>query len=151
MEKLHRRRVKPLCVSPRSAGLELARIRIDTIFGMGVSILIALFIIFATAATLNANGVTEIQTSSQVAEALRPIVGAFAFVLFAIGIIATGMLAIPPLAGSDAYGVSELFGWTEGLDRRPKEAIACYSTIAAATLVGVLLNFTSLDPIKAFY
>src|SRR5712671_1545460 len=151
VEELHRRHVKPLCIAPRDAGLELARIRTDTFVGMGISNLIALFIIFATAATLNANGVTEIQTSSQAAEALRPIAGEFTFALFASGIIATGMLAVPVLAGSAAYAVSEFFRWTEGLDRRPKEAKAFYATIALATMGGVALNFTSLDPIKALY
>jgi len=151
VEELHRRHVKPLCIAPREAGLELARIRTDTFVGMGISNLIALFIIFATAATLNANGVTEIQTSSQAAEALRPIAGEFTFALFASGIIATGMLAVPVLAGSAAYAVSEFFRWTEGLDRRPKEAKAFYATIALATMGGVALNFTSLDPIKALY
>ena len=151
VEELHRRHVKPLCIAPRNAGPELARIRTDTIVGMGISNLIALFIIFATAATLNAHGVTQIQTSSQAAEALRPIAGIFAFALFAAGITATGMLAVPVLAGSAAYGVSELFGWTEGLDRRPREAKAFYATIAVATLGGVTLNFTSLDPVKALY
>jgi NRAMP (natural resistance-associated macrophage protein)-like metal ion transporter len=151
VEELRRRCVKPLCITPRSAGPELARIRTDTIFGMGVSNLIALFIIFATAATLNASGVTNIQTSAQAAEALRPIAGIFAFALFAAGIMATGMLAVPVLAGSAAYGVTEVFGWTEGLDRRLKEAKAFYATIALATLGGVALNFTSLDPIKALY
>jgi hypothetical protein len=110
---------------------------------MGISNLIALFIIFATAATLNAGGVTDIQTSSQAAEALRPIAGVFTFALFASGIIATGMLAVPVLAGSAAYGVSEVFGWTEGLDRLPREAKSFYATIAVATLGGVALNFTS--------
>jgi NRAMP (natural resistance-associated macrophage protein)-like metal ion transporter len=151
VEELHRRHVKPLCISPRTAGPELSRIRIDTIFGMAVSNLVALFIIFATAATLNANGVTNIQTSSQAAEALRPVAGIFAFALFAVGIIATGMLAIPVLAGSAAYGVTELFGWTEGLDRRLQEAKAFYATIALATMGGVALNFTPVDPIKALY
>ena len=151
VEELHRRHVKPLCIAPRDAGPELSRIRTDTIVGMGVSNLIALFIIFATAATLNASGVTDIQTSSQAAEALRPIAGVFTFALFGAGIIATGMLAVPVLAGSAAYGVSEIFGWTEGLNRRPREAKAFYATIAVATLGGVALNFTSLDPIKALY
>src|SRR5258707_3955786 len=151
VEELHRRHVKPLCIAPRDAGPELARIRTDTFVGMGISNLIALFIIFATAATLNANGVTEIQTSSQAAEALRPIAGEFTFALFASGIIATGMLAVPVLAGSAAYAVSEFFRWTEGLDRRPKEAKSFYATIALATMGGVALNFTSLDPIKALY
>jgi NRAMP (natural resistance-associated macrophage protein)-like metal ion transporter len=151
VEELHRRHVKALCVAPRDAGPELARIRTDTIIGMGVSNLVALFIIFATAATLNAHGVTEIQTSSQAAEALRPVAGVFTFALFATGIIATGMLAVPVLAGSAAYAVSEVFDWPEGLDRRPKEAKAFYATIAVATLGGVALNFTSLDPVKALY
>lgn len=151
VEELERRRVKPLCLAPRTAGPELARIRLDTIVGMGFSNLIALFIIFATAATLNASGVTDIQTSSQAAEALRPIAGPFTFVLFATGIIATGMLAVPVLAGSAAYGVSELFGWVEGLNRKPHEARAFYGVIAAATLGGVGLNFTAIDPVKALY
>jgi NRAMP (natural resistance-associated macrophage protein)-like metal ion transporter len=151
VEELHRRHVKPLCIAPRDAGPELSRIRIDTFVGMGISNLIAVFIIFATAATLNAGGVTDIQTSSQAAEALRPIAGVFTFALFGAGIIATGMLAVPVLAGSAAYGVSEIFGWTEGLNRRPREAKAFYATIAVATLGGVALNFTSLDPIKALY
>ena len=151
VEELRRRHVKALCITPRDAGPELSRIRTDTIVGMGISNLIALCIIFATAATLNANGVIDIQTSAQAAEALRPVAGVFTFALFAAGIIATGMLAVPVLAGSAAYGVSEVFGWTEGLDRRPKEAKAFYATIAVATLGGVALNFTSLDPVKALY
>jgi len=151
VEEQHRRHVKPLCIAPRDAGPELARIRTDTIVGMGFSNLIALFIIIATAATLNRNGITDIQTSSQAAEALRPIAGPFAFALFAAGIIGTGLLAVPVLAGSAAYAVSEAFRWTEGLDRRPREAKAFYGVIAASTLLGVALNFTSLDPIKALY
>ena len=118
---------------------------------MGFSNLIALFIIFATAATLHSHGVTNIQTSSQAAEALRPIAGDFAFALFAIGIVATGMLAVPVLAGSVAYGVAEVFHWNEGLARLPNQARAFYVVIALATLGGVLLNFTSLDPVKALY
>jgi NRAMP (natural resistance-associated macrophage protein)-like metal ion transporter len=151
VEELRRRHVKALCVAPRSAGPELARIRIDTMVGMGISNLIALFIVFATAATLNASGVTDIQTSSQAAEALRPIAGVFTFALFAAGIIATGMLAVPVLAGSAAYGVTEAFGWKEGLDRLLNEATSFYAVIAVATLGGVALNFTSLDPVKALY
>jgi NRAMP (natural resistance-associated macrophage protein)-like metal ion transporter len=151
VEELHRRHVKPLCVAPRQAGAELARIRTDTIVGMGVSNLIAIFIIFATAATLHANGVTQIETSAQAAEALRPVAGEFAFALFAIGIVATGLLAVPILAGSAAYGVSELFGWREGLNRKLREAKAFYATIAVATLGGVALNFTPIDPVRALY
>lgn len=151
VEEQYRRNVKPLCVAPRTAGPELARIRFDTIVGMGFSNLIAIFIIVATAATLHASGVTDIQTSAQAAEALRPIAGDFTFALFALGIIATGMLAVPVLAGSAAYGVSEMFGWTGGLRRKPREARAFYSVIAVATIVGVLLNYTAIDPIKALY
>lgn len=151
VEELHRRHVKPLCVTPRTAGPELARIRLDTISGMGVSNVIALFIVFSTAATMHAHGVTNIQTSAEAAEALRPIAGVFTFALFSIGIIATGLLAVPVLAGSTAYAVSETFGWVEGLDRRPREAKAFYLTIALATLGGVLLNFTAIDPVKALY
>jgi len=151
VEEQRRRHIKPLYVAPRKAEKELARIRIDTLTGMGISNLIALFIIFATAATLHAHGVTHIQTSEQAAEALRPVAGVFAFALFAAGIIGTGMLAVPVLAGSAAYAVSEVFQWAEGLDRKPREAKAFYATIAVATLAGVAMNFTALDPIKALY
>ena len=151
VEELHRRHVKPLCITPRTAGPELRRIRFDTITGMGVSNLIALFIVISTAATMHAQGMTDIQTSAQAAEALRPIAGVFTFALFAVGIIATGLLAVPVLAGSTAYAVSETFGWTEGLSRRPREAKAFYAVIAVATAAGVFINFTALDPVKALY
>lgn len=151
VEEQHRRHVQALVATPGGAVPELSRIRVDTIAGMAFSNLIALFIIIATAATLNASGITDIQTSSQAAEALRPIAGPFAFVLFAAGIIGVGLLAVPVLAGSAAYAVSELFGWREGLNRRPRDARAFYLTIAAATLGGVAVNFAHLDPIKALY
>ena len=151
VEEQHRRHVKPLMVSPRKAGIELARIRTDTLVGMGFSHLVALFIVIATAATLHANGIHEIESAAQAAEALRPIAGNLAFALFAIGIIGTGMLAVPILAGSAAYAVSETFGWTEGLDRKPREAKAFYGVIALATLGGVALNFLAIDPMKALY
>ncbi len=151
VEESHRRHVRPLGLAPRGAATELARVRADTVAGMGISNLIALSIILATAATLNASGVTDIQTSSQAAEALRPIAGEFTFALFAAGIIGTGLLAVPVLAGSAAYAACEVFQWTGGLDSRPREAKAFYGIIAAATLGGVALNFSSLDPIKALY
>ena len=151
VEEQHRRHIKPLHVSPRSAGPELARIRTDTLVGMGFSHLTALFIIIATAATLHASGVTQITDAAQAAEALRPVAGDFAFVLFALGIIGTGLLAVPVLAGSAAYAVSETFGWTEGLNRKPREAKAFYGVIAAATLGGVALNGVGIDPMKALY
>jgi len=151
VEEQHRRHVKPLCVAPRRAGSELRRIRLDTMVGMGFSHLTALFIVIATAATLNAHGIADVQSSAQAAEALRPIAGDFAFALFAIGIIGTGMLAVPVLAGSAAYAVSESFGWVEGLDRKPREAKAFYATIAVATIAGLTLNYIGIDPIKALY
>jgi NRAMP (natural resistance-associated macrophage protein)-like metal ion transporter len=151
VEELHRRYIKPLYVVPRAAGPELARIRMDTLVGMGVSNVIALFIIIATATTLNANGVTDIQTSAQAAEALRPIAGPLTFALFAAGIIGTGLLAVPVLAGSAAYAVAEVFRWPQGLDRLLGEAKAFYAVIAVATMAGVGLNFTAIDPVKALY
>ena len=104
-----------------------------------------------TAATLHASGVTQITDAAQAAEALRPVAGNFAFALFALGIIGTGLLAVPVLAGSAAYAVSETFGWTEGLNRKPREAKAFYGAIAAATLGGVLLNLINIDPMRALY
>ena len=104
-----------------------------------------------TAATLNAHGVTDIETSSQAAEALRPIAGPFTFTIFALGIIGTGLLTVPVLAGSAAYAVGEALRWPVGLAKRPGRAPAFYVTIAAATLIGALLNFSPLDPIKALF
>ena len=151
VEEQHRRHTKPLCVAPKKAGPELKRIRTDTLIGMGFSHITALFIIVATAATLHAHGVTQIDSAAQAAEALRPIAGNLAFALFAAGIIGTGLLAVPVLAGSAAYGVSETFGWVEGLDRKPREAKAFYTVIALATLGGVALNLTGMDPMRALY
>jgi len=151
VEEQRRRDVKRLDISPLIAKAELSRIRVDTWVGMAFSNVVALCIIFATAATLHAHGVTDIQTSSQAAEALRPIAGKFTFVLFTIGIVGTGMLAVPVLAGSAAYAVAETFRWPEGLDRRPLGARAFYLTIAVATMGGAALNFIGLDPIKALY
>lgn len=152
VEEQHRRHVKPLHVSPRRHALgEISRIRTDTLIGMAFSHVTALFVVLATAATLHAHGVTEIETSAQAAEALRPIAGDLAFTLFALGIIGTGLLAVPVLAGSAAYAVSETFNWTEGLNRKPKEARAFYATIAIATLGGIAINALPIDPIKALY
>ena len=118
---------------------------------MGFSNLVAFFIMLTTAVTLNARGVTDIQTSAQAAEALRPVAGDFAFFLFSAGIIGTGMLAIPVLAGSAAYAVAEAFKWRSGLALKPIEARGFYSIIAAATLIGVAIDFTPIDPIKALF
>ena len=142
---------KPLKIAPEQAPRQLARIQLDTLVGMGLSNIIALFIMLTTAATLNAHGVKDIETSSQAAEALRPIAGQFAFVIFALGIIGTGLLAVPVLAGSAAYALGEAFKWRVGLAQRPGRAPAFYAAITVATLGGAALNFTPLDPIKALF
>jgi len=144
-------KAEPLIRAPQQAPVQMARMQIDTLVGMGFSNIIALFIMLTTAATLNAHGVTDIQTSSQAAEALRPIAGRFAFTIFALGIIGTGLLAVPVLAGSAAYAVGEALKWRVGLAQRPGRAPAFYGAIAVATLVGAVLNFTPLDPIKALF
>jgi NRAMP (natural resistance-associated macrophage protein)-like metal ion transporter len=136
---------------PSAAPRELRRIRIDTYVGMGLSNIVALFIVWTTAATLHAHGITNIQTSAQAAEALRPLAGPFAFTVFALGIIGTGLLTVPVLAGSAAYAVGEARGWPIGLGRQPRKAPAFYATIVMATVVGVVLNFTPLDPVKALF
>jgi Mn2+/Fe2+ NRAMP family transporter len=137
--------------APEQAPVEISRMRFDTYIGMGYSNVISLFIIVATAATLNAHGITNIQTSAQAAEALRPIAGVFTFALFAAGIIGIGLLAVPVLAGSGAYALGEAFGWPTGLERKPLDAKAFYGTIAVSTLIGILINFVGLDPIKALF
>jgi len=142
---------KPLVLAPQQSRWQLLRIRIDTYVGMAASNIVALCIIITTAATLNAHGVTDIQTSEQAAEALRPVAGAFAFAIFAAGIIGTGLLAIPVLAGSAAYAVGEALALPTGLARLPRKAKAFYATIAIATLLGVGINFSPLDPIKALF
>ena len=142
---------QPLTLAPKQAPAEMHRIRLDTYVGMGFSNLISLFIIITTAATLNVHGITDIQTSSQAAEALRPIAGIFTFAVFAAGIIGTGMLAVPVLAGSAAYALGEALDWPIGLARQPLDAKAFYGTIAVATLIGIFINFIGLDPIKALF
>ena len=104
-----------------------------------------------TAATLHAHGVTDIQTSAEAAEALRPIAGRFAFLLFSMGIIGTGLLAVPVLAGSAAFAVAESFRWRRGLDLSPMRGARFYGVIAVSTMIGVGLGFTHLDPIKALF
>lgn len=151
IEEQHRRHAKPLCLTASTAGPELRRIRIDTLTGMAFSTLISLAIVFATAATLHANGITNIETSSQAAEALRPIAGQFAFAMFAVGIIGTGMLAVPVLAGSAAYAVTEMAGIAGSLDAKPLSARLFYGTIVATTLAGASLSGIGIDPARALY
>lgn len=142
---------RPLKDEPTSAPQQFRRIRLDTIVGMAFSNLIAIAIIIATAATLHAHGVDQIETAADAADALRPIAGKFAFLLFAIGIIGTGLLAVPVLAGSAAFAVSEAGGWKRGLEYMPSQAIRFYGIIAAATLLGTAFDWVSLDPVKALF
>jgi NRAMP (natural resistance-associated macrophage protein)-like metal ion transporter len=129
----------------------LNRIQLDTLVGMGFSNVIALAIMITAGATLHPNDVTDIRTSAQAAEALRPIAGPLAEIIFALGVIGTGLLSIPVLAGSAAYAVGEARKWPTGLARTPVEAKAFYAVICIATIVGMIMNFTSIDPIRALY
>jgi len=142
---------QPLKVAPDQARRNLRRIKTDTYVGMAYSNLIAFFIILTAAVTLHAHGLTDVSTSSQAALALRPLAGPFAFYLFAAGIVGTGLLAVPVLAGSAAYAVAETFNWRMGLGRRLAQARGFYAIVAIATLLGVALNFTPVDPIKALF
>jgi NRAMP (natural resistance-associated macrophage protein)-like metal ion transporter len=143
--------VHPLTDAPEQAAEAYDRIRIDTIAGMAVSNLIALAIMIATAATLNKTGITQITTAADAAKALQPVAGHFAFELFALGIIGTGLLAIPVLAGSAAYAVGEARGWKIGLDNMPWQARGFYAVIGAAVLLGLGIDYSPLDPIQALY
>lgn len=140
---------RPLKCDPMEGRVELRRIGWDTMIGMAASNLVALSIILTTAATLNANGITDIRTSADAAEALKPFAGDYASIVFALGIVGTGLLAVPVLAGSAAYAVGEVRRWPVGLDRKPRRAKAFYGTIVAATAIGALMNFTPIDPIRA--
>jgi NRAMP (natural resistance-associated macrophage protein)-like metal ion transporter len=151
-EVKERPRARPLERAPEQALAEFHRIRWDTYIGMGFSALIALFILWTTAATLNAHGITDIQTSSDAAKALKPIAGPFTSVIFALGIVGTGLLALPVLAGSAAFAIGEAFGWHVGLARKLNRAKAFYGAIAAAMILGCAMNFLHfIDPIKALF
>lgn len=141
----------PLKQSPKQAREQLSRIRVDTLTGMAASNAVAFFIILTTAATLHAGGQTEITSAEQAAKALEPLAGRLATWLFAAGIIGTGLLAVPVLAGSAAYGVGEAFRWKPSLEKKPHQAKAFYGVIAAATITGLALNFMHFDPIKALF
>jgi Mn2+/Fe2+ NRAMP family transporter len=142
---------KALRDHPKDAVAQLNRIRFDTYLGMGFSNLISFAIILSAAVVLHAKGITEIQTSAQAAQALRPLAGEGAFLLFSLGIIGTGLLAVPVLAGSAAYAIAEAQGWSEGLNRKAMEARGFYGVIAAAMVIGMALSFSPIDPIKALY
>lgn len=142
----------PLRHAPKAlARRVLERVKVDTYIGMGFSNLVAFFIILTAAVTLNANGVTNVETSAQAANALRPIAGEFAFLLFSLGIIGTGLLAVPVLAGSAAYAMAGAFRWRNSLELKPTAARKFYAIIAVSTAAGVGLNFVPIDPIKALF
>jgi NRAMP (natural resistance-associated macrophage protein)-like metal ion transporter len=141
----------PLVERPEEAPAAIARIEVDTISGMLASNLIALAIMISTAATLHQHGVTNINTAADAARALEPVAGKFAFGLFSIGIIGTGLLAIPVLAGSSGYAIAESRGWKTGLDNMPWQARGFYAVIGAAVLLGLGIDYSPIDPIKALY
>ena len=142
---------QPLERAPRQAPAQLHRIALDTYVGMGASNLVAWFIILTAAVALHAHGVREIASAAQAAEALKPIAGDFAFALFACGIIGTGLLAVPVLAGSAAYGVGEALNWRTGLEEKPAAARGFYAVIAVATVAGTAMSLAGLDPMKALF
>jgi NRAMP (natural resistance-associated macrophage protein)-like metal ion transporter len=145
-------KAKPLVSQPSQAAKEFHRIASDTRVGMGFSNLVAFFLILTTAATLHVAGASkEIETAADAAKALQPLAGKFAFLLFAIGIIGTGLLAVPVLAGSAAYAVAETFQWRASLECKTREAPKFYAVIVAATVIGICLTFLGLNPIRALY
>jgi NRAMP (natural resistance-associated macrophage protein)-like metal ion transporter len=149
VEEMHRkRRARPLKDLIRGGAREIDRITVDTTFGMLLSNVIAFFIILSSAAVLNAHGITTIRTAADAAEAFRPLAGELAFVLFALGIVGTGLLAIPVLAGSAAYALAEAFNWPATLSARVDKAARFYGVIAAATLTGFALGYAPIDPIR---
>lgn len=152
VEDIHAyRRRESLRKSPRQGPAALHRIEIDTMIGMGFSNLVALAIMVTAAATLHEAGIRDIQTSAEAAKALEPIAGHFASLFFTLGILGTGLLAVPVLAGSAAYALGEARRWPVGFSRHWQEAKAFYGAVALATLVGMVMNFTSVNPIKALY
>jgi Mn2+/Fe2+ NRAMP family transporter len=142
---------EPLKHTPEQGKDALNRIQVDTVIGMVFSNIVAFFIILTAAVTLHAHGKVDIQSSSDAAEALRPIAGRFAFWLFAAGIIGTGLLALPVLAGATAYAVAGAFHRPYGLERSPKKAKTFYGVLIVAMIIGAALNLTPIDPIKALY
>jgi len=140
-----------LTAAPEEARGELRRIRIDTVSGMVFSNIVAYFIMLTVAGTLRGQGPVKIETAAQAAEALRPLAGNLAPLLFSLGILGTGLLAVPILAGSSAYAVSELMGWPEGLQKKPTRAGRFYGVIALGMLIGLALNLFRINPVRALY
>ncbi len=151
VEELQQSGRRAMREKPKKIRRAIKRMRLDTIVGMLFSNGIAFFVMLMAAIALHGTGQAGVRTAAQAAQALRPLAGDLAFVLFAVGIIATGMLAVPVLASSAAYAAAEAFGWTEGLERHWREAKGFYAIIVVATLVGTSLSFTPVDPMKALY
>lgn len=151
IEDMHLAHEKPLIVQERDTRGHLHRMAIDTNVGMAFSNGIAFCIMLTTAATLHVAGITNIATAADAAEALRPLAGPLTFALFSLGIIGTGLLAVPVLAGSAGYAVAEAMQWRSSLEMKPLRARGFYAVIAAATLIGALIGFTTLDPIRMLF
>ncbi len=151
VEDLRAKHGASLLTNPAAATRELRRIHWDTWTGMFYSDLTAYFIILATAVTLHASGITDIQTASQAAGALKPLAGNFAFLLFAIGIIGVGLIGVPVLAGSAAYALAEAMSWRSGLERKAHDARGFYSVIAVSVLSGLVIQYSPITPMKALF
>jgi NRAMP (natural resistance-associated macrophage protein)-like metal ion transporter len=142
---------RPLKVAPEQGDAQLGRMEVDTWFGMAVSNVVSFFVMLTAAVVFHANGITDIKTTQQAAEALRPIAGNFAQLLFSLGLVGTGLLAVPVLAGSSAYAVAEAVQWPTGLEKSPRAASGFYLLIAVSTIAGVALNVLRFDPIRALF
>jgi NRAMP (natural resistance-associated macrophage protein)-like metal ion transporter len=142
---------KPVRSAPSQGPVQLRRVKWDTLIGMGMSNIVAFFIMLTAASVLHAHGKTQIDSAAQAAEALKPIAGDLSFFLFAAGIVGTGMLAIPTLAGSAAYAVAETFDWPKGLDKHLFQASGFYGTVVLGTILGVILTVVAVNPMKALY
>ncbi|HEY4135480.1 MAG TPA: divalent metal cation transporter [Alphaproteobacteria bacterium] len=152
VEEAHRHSATiPLKRKTEKAAREMTRIRFDTFVGMAVSNVVGMAIMISAAATLHLHGKTDVATASDAAAALRPIAGDFAFLLFSVGIVGTGLLAVPVMAGSGGYAAAELCGWTCGLENKPHEAMPFYGVIVASTLLGIGIDYLPLDPMKALF
>jgi Mn2+/Fe2+ NRAMP family transporter len=136
---------------PHITNRDIRHMRVDTFIGMFFSNIVTFFIIITCASTLGAHGLRDIQTADQAAQALRPFAGNAAFLLFALGIIGTGLLAVPVLAGAASYAIAEAFQWRAGLYRKFEQAHGFYGVITIATLIGLLVNFTPVKPFQLLY
>ena len=150
-DMMRQKNVGPLLGDPSSSASELRRIKWDTWSGMFYSDITAYFIILATAVTLNAAGLKDIETAAQAASALRPLAGDFAFLLFALGILGVGLIGVPVLAGSAAYALAEAMGWNWGLERNASDARGFYGVIAVSVLAGLLIQYSPISPMKALF